>query len=296
MAGPARATLASGGKRTRPRMVLACAGPAPGRAHGVVAAAAAVELMHMATLVHDDVIDGAPLRRGRPSVVGAHGRGRAVAVGDVLMAAAFREAARLCDPAAVRVLARATDELTRGELLQAAGRGDVGLGEEIYVERCLLKTGALLAAACHLGALAGGAPPEARRRLAAFGRHLGVAYQIVDDVLDLTGDAAVTGKPRGADLADGTMTLPVILALRLDPWLGPAVRAAAGDAGVRARLCDELAAHAGTRAAAERAAEHADAAHAALDDLAHDADAAALRALASRVLARADAVAVRAVA
>jgi octaprenyl-diphosphate synthase len=244
--------------------------------------------MHMATLVHDDVIDASPMRRGRPTVLRTHGAGRAVGVGDALLALAFREAAHLALPGAVEALAQATLDLTRGELLQQAGRLDLSLTEETYVERCRLKTGALLAVACRLGAAVAGAPPAVQDRLARFGRDLGLAFQIVDDVMDLTAPAGATGKARGDDLAGGTVTLPVILAVRMDPGLAPAVRRAADDPEERDRLCDHLAAHPGVEMAARMASEMA---AAAIDDLhrgAGGADVAALGEIATAVVGRLD--------
>ena len=203
-----RETLAAGGKRLRPALVyLACP---PGRREGerVQAAGAAVELVHMATLVHDDMLDGADLRRGRPTAWALHGEGTAKAAGDYLFARAFGELARGGDPDAVKLLADASLALARGEALQRrqAFRPDTSVDE--YLERCLLKTGKLFEAACLLG---GGRPG-----LGAFGLALGVAFQIADDILDCTGDFDTTGKAPGVDLRDGTPTPPLILAARSD--------------------------------------------------------------------------------
>ncbi len=177
-------------------------------------AAAAVELIHSATLVHDDVLDDAPLRRGRQTVFAAAGRSAATATGDLLFSSAFAELARNGVLAQLRALSGASAALARGELMQRADawRADVTL--ERYLQRCELKTARLFAAACELGALAGGGPP-----LGPFGRAVGLAFQLLDDVLDITGPAERTGKRRGTDLLDGTVTLPLILARESSPEL-----------------------------------------------------------------------------
>jgi geranylgeranyl pyrophosphate synthase len=175
-----------------------------------------VELVHGATLVHDDVLDGSPLRRGRPSVFAAGGREVATATGDLLFSRAFGELALTQSIDAVKVLSRAASELAQGELLQRADAFEVGVSEERYLERCHLKTAVLFRAACELGALESGRPAS---RLGDYGERIGLAFQLLDDVLDITGPPERTGKPRGADLLDGTVTLPLILARQRDPEL-----------------------------------------------------------------------------
>jgi geranylgeranyl pyrophosphate synthase len=211
-------TLAAGGKRLRPLLVFLST--PRGERHGerAVAGGVAVELVHMATLVHDDLLDGADLRRGRPTVWAEHGEGAAKAAGDYLFARAFAQLARTNDRRAVAVLAGAALALARGEALQRrqAFRPDTSV--EDYLARCSLKTGKLFEAACLLGGNG--------RNLGAFGLALGVAFQIVDDILDCTGDFDTTGKAPGVDLRDGTPTLPLILAARRD---GDVRRALAGE-------------------------------------------------------------------
>jgi octaprenyl-diphosphate synthase len=206
-------TITAGGKRLRPLLVCLAAGvPAP-ETEGLVGAAVAVELVHGATLVHDDVLDGSSLRRGRPTVVAAGGRRLATATGDLLFSRAFAELAAGGSPASIRVLSRASSELALGELMQRADawRADVTVAR--YLERCKLKTAVLFRAACELGALEGHGSPGL---LAAFGKQIGLAFQILDDVLDVSGPSERTGKPRGADLLDGTVTLPLIEAQARD--------------------------------------------------------------------------------
>jgi geranylgeranyl pyrophosphate synthase len=233
----ARATIAAGGKRLRPMLVFLAAGAdAPDDDEGLVRAAAAVELVHSATLVHDDVLDGADLRRGRPTVVAAAGREMAVAVGDLLFARAFAELVRNGRVDEVRVLSRASSSLAAGELLQRedAWRADVSV--ERYLHRCELKTARLFEAACRLGALEASGPADA---LGAFGTHIGLAFQLLDDVLDVSGPAERTGKNRGTDLLDGTVTLPYILARERDPAIPEPRAITPADADA---VCDRIAA------------------------------------------------------
>jgi len=215
---PASETIEAGGKRLRP-LLVALSALAAGRIDGehVVPAAVAVELVHSATLVHDDIIDRAPLRRGRATVVAAYGRREALALGDLLFARAFSELAAAGDLEALAVLASASRALARGELLQREDAFDAGVARERYTLRCELKTAALFEAACRLGALPAG-PPVADE-LAAFARRIGVAFQILDDVLDVEGPEERTGKTPGTDLLDGTVTLPFLLARERDEQL-----------------------------------------------------------------------------
>jgi geranylgeranyl pyrophosphate synthase len=211
-------TLAAGGKRLRPLLVFLSTPRGERENERAVAGGAAVELVHMATLVHDDLLDGADLRRGRQTVWAEHGESAAKAAGDYLFARAFAQLARTGDMRAVAVLADAALALARGEALQRrqAYRPDTSVEE--YLARCTLKTGKLFEAACLLGGNG--------RGLGAFGLALGVAFQIADDILDCAGDYHATGKAGGVDLKDGTPTLPLIIAARRDPQVW---RALAGD-------------------------------------------------------------------
>ena len=199
-----------GGKRLRPLLVFLAA---PAGIVPPVAAGVAVELVHMATLIHDDLIDGAQLRHGRPAVWNVHGEAVAVATGDYLFARAFAELAETGEVRSVEILAEASVSLSRGEALQNRQLHDPDTTIESYIERCGLKTGKLFEAGCRL---AGGS--------GEFGLALGIAYQIADDVLDCTGDAADTGKVPGTDLREGTPTLPLILASRADEAVRAALR------------------------------------------------------------------------
>jgi geranylgeranyl pyrophosphate synthase len=218
----AASTLGAGGKRLRPLVLFLCAGERAVR--DAVGAAVAVELVHMATLVHDDVLDRAPLRRGQTTVFKAAGRKAATTTGDYLFSRAFAELVATGRPEAVRTLSDASTALARGELMQRADAWSATVTPERYILRCELKTAALFDAACRLGALFGdpmtnGGMPAAVYSLGAFGARIGIAFQILDDVLDVSGPAERTGKHRGTDLLDGTITLPLILARQRDPEL-----------------------------------------------------------------------------
>jgi hypothetical protein len=181
LAEHAGSTIRAGGKRLRPLLVFLTAGePAPDH-DGVLRAGVAVELIHSATLVHDDVLDAAALRRGRPTVVATAGRAIATATGDLLFSRAFAELAANGRPDEVRVLSDASSGLAEGELLQRADAWNVDVPRERYLHRCDLKTARLFQAACRLGALEGGGDAEA---LGQFGRRIGLAFQLLDDVLD----------------------------------------------------------------------------------------------------------------
>jgi geranylgeranyl pyrophosphate synthase len=197
--------LAAGGKRLRPLLVFLAArrdGEPP------IAEGVAVELVHLATLVHDDMIDGAEVRRGRAAAWSAYGPGAARAAGDYLFARAFAELAATGDAEAVGILADTALCLARGEALQWSQQHDPDTSVEAYLDRCALKTGKLFEAACLLGSR----DPE----LGRFGLALGIAFQIVDDILDCAGITIETGKIAGTDLREGIPTLPLILAARED--------------------------------------------------------------------------------
>jgi geranylgeranyl pyrophosphate synthase len=227
----AAATLAAGGKRLRPLLVLLCAGSAGGEE--AVRAATAIELVHMATLVHDDVLDAAPLRRGQPTVAATSGRARAVAVGDLLFSRAFALLAEHGDVRAVSLLAAASVALARGELNQRQDAFDTAISGQRYLERCRLKTAKLFECACLMG--------RDVESLGAFGAEIGLAFQLLDDVLDVAGPPERTGKARGTDLLDGTVTLPLIMAAEADPSIRSADLRALDPASAEA-LCDRIAA------------------------------------------------------
>ena len=268
LAAHAGSTLSAGGKRLRPTLVFLCAGEGGGSEEDVVRAGAAVELLHMATLVHDDVLDRADLRRGRATVFANGGRGAATATGDLLFSRAFAELAGTGDEGAVRALSHASSALARGELLQRADAWAADVPVERYLERCELKTARLFEASCALGALLGAPGANAADALGAFGSRIGVAFQIFDDVLDVSGPTERTGKPRGADLLDGTVTLPLILARERDPGLRSLdLRAAVTSSEEAAAVCDRIAATGALELARDRALTHVGAAKRSLAEL-----------------------------
>ena len=261
----AGSTIAAGGKRLRPLLVFVAAGPQPnGEDAGTLRAAVAVELVHSATLVHDDVLDAAPLRRGRPTVVATAGRAMATATGDFLFSRAFAELAANGRADEVRVLSDASSALAQGELAQREDAWDVGVARERYLRRCDLKTARLFEASCRLGALEGGGDAEL---LGHFGRRIGLAFQLLDDVLDVSGPAERTGKHRGTDLLDGTVTLPLIIARERDPELAALALREVRTPEQAERVCDAIAATGALDAAREAALEMVTAAKADLPRL-----------------------------
>lgn len=254
LATHAGGTLAAGGKRLRPLLVLLCAGEAE-PSENLVAAAAAVELLHMATLVHDDVLDRADLRRGTPTVFATAGRAAATATGDFLFSRAFAQLTATGSADAVRALSAASSALARGELMQRADAWADDVSIERYLARCELKTGSLFAASCRLGAGLAGRGDRAAAALADFGLRIGVAFQILDDVLDVSGPSERTGKHRGTDLLDGTVTLPLILARR-EPSIGRVdLRSIATPQDAEA-MCDHIARTGALDDARAQALEH----------------------------------------
>ena len=206
----------AGGKRLRPALVFLAARLGGAGYDAAAPAAAAIELIHASTLVHDDVIDRSPTRRGRPTIASAAGEGRAIVIGDYYFARAYAAAARLPDPAVVRLLAEAVAEVCTGELHQQQGRHRYRPGLYRYFRIARLKTACLLEAACRAGGITGGLSLEQQDALGRYALNLGLAFQIADDLLDYEGEEIEIGKPVGHDLLEGSATLPLILARR-DP-------------------------------------------------------------------------------
>jgi geranylgeranyl pyrophosphate synthase len=216
-------------------LVLLSAGPEGDAA--TVRAAVAVELIHTASLVHDDVLDRAPLRRGEPTIFATDGRTAATTVGDALFAEAFGLLSRAGDMGSVEVLSTTAIDLVRGELMQRAAAFDTGLSEDEYMARCELKTGSLFASACLLGGRTAGS--RDLDAMAGFGSRVGLAFQLLDDVLDVSGPVERTGKARGTDLLDGTVTLPLIEAIATDPAITE-IDLHELDEPTAAELCDRI--------------------------------------------------------
>jgi geranylgeranyl pyrophosphate synthase len=228
--------LTAGGKRLRPLLCFLSSDGAESEA--LLAAGVATELVHMATLVHDDLVDGARMRRGVPSAWSVFGPGAALSAGDYLFACAFAELSAADDAQAVEILADACLALARGEAMQRRQTRRPETTIDAYLDRCALKTGKLFEAACSLGS--GG-----DRELGAYGLALGIAFQIADDILDCAGQTQETGKIPGTDLREGTPTMPLLLAAAQDdvvrsalaggPLDGALVRVAGTDALARSR-------------------------------------------------------------
>lgn len=206
--------IGGGGKRLRPALVLLSAGALgyQGTAHHTLAAV--VEFIHTATLLHDDVVDESAMRRGRATANTLFGNAASVLVGDFVYSRAFQMMVIVDDLRVLRVLADATNVIAEGEVLQLMNCRNAEIDEASYLQVIRYKTAKLFEAAGRLGAIISGAPGEAETAMADYGAHLGTAFQLIDDVLDYSGDAGVIGKNVGDDLAEGKVTLPLIRVLR----------------------------------------------------------------------------------
>ena len=209
----ARYIVASGGKRLRPALLLLACGALGHRGESRFTLAAVVEFIHTATLLHDDVVDESKLRRGQRTANAAFGNAAAVLVGDFLYSRAFQMMVEADDMRVMRVLADATNTIAGGEVMQLMGSHDPEVDEARYLEVIRRKTAKLFEASARLGAVLA-RHDELEETLASYGRHVGTAFQLIDDVLDYSGEAAAIGKSLGDDLAEGKPTLPLIHAMR----------------------------------------------------------------------------------
>jgi octaprenyl-diphosphate synthase len=214
--------VGAGGKRIRPTVVLlvfhAAAGYRGARLDDAIEAAVALELIHSATLLHDDIIDGGETRRGRPSALSTFGVADTLVAGDFLFSRAFALCARF-EATVIHWAAEACISLTEGEIMQGRFRHNPSVTLADYLEIIERKTASLFAAGGRTAAHLAGAPPAVVDAMAGGGRHIGLAFQVSDDLLDVVGHPVVTGKPRGIDLRDGNPSLPIVLALQRDPEL-----------------------------------------------------------------------------
>jgi octaprenyl-diphosphate synthase len=208
------------GKLLRPTLLLLSSGVDDAGEPRAAAYAAVVELIHLATLVHDDAVDHSVLRRGMPTINALFTHEVAVIAGDFLYSRAVQELVRLGDLEALRIFARASNELTLGEMRQLSALDALQFNEDDYEFLIRAKTAALFSGACEVGALCGA--ERFRERLAQYGSHLGMAFQVADDLLDYTSASEDLGKPTGLDLREHKVTLPLIAALRT---VSPAARA-----------------------------------------------------------------------
>ncbi len=272
--------IEAGGKRLRPMLTLVAARMFCDKPGYQINYAAAVEFMHNATLLHDDVVDESEMRRGQPAARKVWGNQASVLVGDFLLGQAFLMMVETGDLAALEVLSRAAAIIAEGEVLQLSKARDLATSEADYEQIIDAKTATLFEAATEVGAMAGNAPKEHRKALALYGRELGLAFQLVDDALDYGGARGALGKNTGDDLREGKMTLPVIIALaRATKTEREIIAAALGNnASSKAKFSEVLAIinfHGGLKLTLERAHAHADASRRALRDL----PASALRAI-----------------
>ena len=210
---PTLRALTSGGKRLRPLLLVLCAEMGEPRREDLLRVATAIEVLHTATLIHDDIVDKAESRRGMPTTIARYGRQVAVATGDYLFAEAFLELAEIGDPRLVRAFSEASEGLAAGELEQYRANGAT-VEVEAYLGHIRKKTAGLFKAACVAGGTLGGLSLRQIDSLATYGQALGIAFQMSDDIMDLVGKPGLMGKGLGTDLAEGTVTLPVIFALR----------------------------------------------------------------------------------
>lgn len=253
--------LFAGGKRLRPLLMLLAARLCGRTARDNVHYAIIFEYLHAASLLHDDVVDGGTLRRGRTAAHKAWDPPTAVLTGDFLMARALSLAARAELPAIITVIAGITEFMSQGEIRQLTLKGDVTLSEKDYFEVIRCKTAVLFQGACHVGALLAGGPPPHIQALKDYGLHLGMAFQMADDLLDYTQDTRTLGKGAGTDLLEGKLTLPVIHTLdKASPrdrlWIEAMIRARTFSATELRRLLDLLEDYGGIAYTRECAANH----------------------------------------
>ena len=209
----AKYILFSGGKRIRPLLMVLSARLCGYNGDYDKTMSVVFEYLHAATLLHDDLVDGADVRRGNPAAHSIWGNPATVLVGDFLLARSIAIAAETDSVPIIDILAHTTAQMSEGEIHQLLHRGDLALDETAYIEVISRKTACLIQAACQIGALLAEAPEEEVQSLAHYGYHVGIAFQMADDLLDYTADATVLGKAIGADLREGKLTLPVIYAL-----------------------------------------------------------------------------------
>lgn len=234
--------LQARGKRLRPALVLLAGAFGDYNLNRLVPLGAAIELLHTASLVHDDVVDGAMSRRGRPTANAVFDNALTVLLGDYMFANAAEMVTRTGSLHVTRLFALALMKMTHGELDQDAAAFDVGKDIQNYLSRIGGKTASLFATATEGGAILGGCPPEMVVALRTYGHSIGMAFQIVDDILDFTGDETVMGKPVGSDLLEGTVTLPALLLIEQQPRDNAVKRFFAARRGREERLAEALAA------------------------------------------------------
>src|ERR1043165_843257 len=254
----------SGGKRVRPALTILSnyAVGGDGSNHSSIRRATVMEFLHTATLVHDDVIDKAETRRNRPSINSEFGNQTAVLMGDWLYMSAFETSLAERSLPILDILTAVTRKMTEGELLQLTLLGRTDVTEEQYFDVIARKTAYLFSACCEIGALLGGATSKQQSAMRDYGMNVGVAFQLIDDLLDFTSSEDVLGKPAGADLIEGKVSLPLIFLLQCCPELRADIQTVIADQGYantpRQRILDELGQTGALGMATERAVEYAD--------------------------------------
>src|SRR5437762_6376407 len=282
----------SGGKRVRPALTILSnyAVGGDGSNCSSIRMATVMEFLHTATLVHDDVIDKAETRRNRPSINSEFGNQTAVLMGDWLYMSAFETSLAERSLPILDILTAVTRKMTEGELLQLTLLGRTDISEEQYFDVIARKTAFLFSACCEIGALLGDADAETQRNLRDYGMNLGIAFQLVDDLLDFTSTEDVLGKPAGADLLEGKISLPLIFLLQREPQRRSDVQTVIADGSYarvsRDSLLMSLDESGALALAQERAIEYAEAARASLDGLNGSPHADALRSIPTYIVER----------
>jgi len=282
----------SGGKRVRPALTILSnyAVGGDGSNQSSIRMATVMEFLHTATLVHDDIIDKAETRRNRPSINSEFGNQTAVLMGDWLYMSAFETSLAERSLPILDILTAVTRRMTEGELLQLTLLGRTDISEEEYFDVIARKTAYLFSACCEIGALLGGASTAQQTMMRDYGMNLGMAFQLIDDVLDFTSTEDVLGKPAGADLIEGKISLPLILLVQREPEMRLQIQTIINDGGYqrvsRQSLLDALAGTGALALAQQRAIEYAEAALASLNGLSPSVYASVLAAISSYITAR----------
>ncbi|HEX3144334.1 MAG TPA: polyprenyl synthetase family protein [Pyrinomonadaceae bacterium] len=282
----------SGGKRVRPALTIlsSYAVGGDGSNQSSIRMATVMEFLHTATLVHDDIIDKAETRRNRPSINSEFGNQTAVLMGDWLYMSAFETSLAERSLPILDILTAVTRRMTEGELLQLTLLGRTDISEDQYFDVIARKTAYLFSACCEIGALVGRAAPEQQAMLRDYGMNLGIAFQLIDDLLDFTSTEDVLGKPAGADLLEGKISLPLLLLLQRQPGMRLPLQTVISEGGYhsvsRQSVLDALAETGALARARERAIEYAEAARASLDGFDHSPYAQALSAIPTYIIER----------
>jgi len=282
----------SGGKRVRPALTILSnyAVGGDGSNYSSIRMATVMEFLHTATLVHDDVIDKAERRRNRPSINSEFGNQTAVLMGDWLYMSAFETSLAERSLPILDILTAVTRRMTEGELLQLTLLGRTDISEEQYFDVIARKTAYLFSACCEIGALLGGADEAAQNTLRDYGMNLGIAFQLVDDLLDFVASEEVLGKPAGADLIEGKVSLPLIFLLQRHSDIRAALQQVINDGGYqnvsRQELLSALIETGALATAQQRAVEYAEAARASIQSLSNSLYTDALSAIPTYIVER----------